>query len=567
MQKTKTTSKVQEWNLNLRNKVGDSVIHLGRTYINISGRNSEPPNLGDWEPLTTDLSIKMDKSTDPNPSPFKFQNELEQWIIPPQITRKTVYVSSVNGNDSIGELENIVTPFLTIQAALNTIRSTDYTDVPSTEAVTNQKEFWNVVILDGGTYDFEFLTVANVKFVSDTNVIIRAVSQGRHFTTRALGNTDPDYENTYGSLELDMPNGEFHIISLDNTFTIRPYFDLNDFIVTNCKKIKCDLRTSISSNQQTPFHVFAAIIVRQNVDLNFVDVESNRNFIYIPNFGNNILLNFGNINIIEVDDAVAGTSAFNPIFFSQVRFGISNLQFSYISFNCTADSNQTFSIYFNFLFLTESQVKAPIQIGDFNNLGQDWRMIYSLNNNITTTINYNNSFIQNAKLVDGVNFKLTGRILNTSNVQVAETQRSAIIRSLILDGLEARFNWDDVSPTITMFFYQLGLNTMGQSETTRLIFRNTTLEHNGTLLLLSSFFTTSTPTQNADKYAPTDFQGVNKFIGKDAGSRHIIAYLENLGNFTKILKTGKLFTTNPLDPSVSEIQQLGVDDNFYIEIT
>jgi hypothetical protein len=56
MIQTKTTARIQPWNLNLRNKVGDSVTHNGFTWVNISGRNSEPVTpSSDWEPTYNSL--------------------------------------------------------------------------------------------------------------------------------------------------------------------------------------------------------------------------------------------------------------------------------------------------------------------------------------------------------------------------------------------------------------------------------------------------------------------------------------------------------------------------------
>jgi len=67
MIQVKTTSKNQPWSLNLRNRVGDSVTHAGKTWINKTGANSEPGVGTDWEiidvggegiPITGTLSDK-----------------------------------------------------------------------------------------------------------------------------------------------------------------------------------------------------------------------------------------------------------------------------------------------------------------------------------------------------------------------------------------------------------------------------------------------------------------------------------------------------------------------------
>ena len=57
MIQTKTTAKIQPWTISLRNRVGDSVNYNGNTYVNISGRNSEPPNINDWQLVNAPLDI------------------------------------------------------------------------------------------------------------------------------------------------------------------------------------------------------------------------------------------------------------------------------------------------------------------------------------------------------------------------------------------------------------------------------------------------------------------------------------------------------------------------------
>lgn len=83
MQKIKSTSRVQNWSLNLRNRVGDSVIHNGVTYSNISGRNSEPPNTQDWIP-TNAPTPTLDQVVEQNPVTARdviFQKNGEQSLI------------------------------------------------------------------------------------------------------------------------------------------------------------------------------------------------------------------------------------------------------------------------------------------------------------------------------------------------------------------------------------------------------------------------------------------------------------------------------------------------------
>ena len=49
MLKTKTTVQEKPWTLNLRTRVGDAVTHDSNTWVNITGKNSEPGVGTDWE--------------------------------------------------------------------------------------------------------------------------------------------------------------------------------------------------------------------------------------------------------------------------------------------------------------------------------------------------------------------------------------------------------------------------------------------------------------------------------------------------------------------------------------
>lgn len=56
MLKTKTTAKSQQWNLNLRPRVGDSAEYNNATWVNLTGKNSEPGVGDDWELVFTQSS-------------------------------------------------------------------------------------------------------------------------------------------------------------------------------------------------------------------------------------------------------------------------------------------------------------------------------------------------------------------------------------------------------------------------------------------------------------------------------------------------------------------------------
>lgn len=63
MLKTKTTVQEIPWNLNLRVRVGDTVTHVSNTWVNITGKNSEPGVGTDWEPLTVSGTISINGNT------------------------------------------------------------------------------------------------------------------------------------------------------------------------------------------------------------------------------------------------------------------------------------------------------------------------------------------------------------------------------------------------------------------------------------------------------------------------------------------------------------------------
>lgn len=59
-QLTKTTSRNQAWLPSLRNRVGDSVSHNGRTYTNTTGKNSEPGFGNDWIEISQEDGLFAD---------------------------------------------------------------------------------------------------------------------------------------------------------------------------------------------------------------------------------------------------------------------------------------------------------------------------------------------------------------------------------------------------------------------------------------------------------------------------------------------------------------------------
>ena len=62
MLKTKTTVQEKPWTLNLRTRIGDAVTHDSNTWVNITGKNSEPGVGTDWEPLQGTGSVGGDIS-------------------------------------------------------------------------------------------------------------------------------------------------------------------------------------------------------------------------------------------------------------------------------------------------------------------------------------------------------------------------------------------------------------------------------------------------------------------------------------------------------------------------
>ena len=98
-QKTKTTTGTKFWSLNLRPKVGITVTHNLREWINTSGANSEPDeNSNDWEAITDDLSA-LKQNTE---SLFGIREpsnpQIVQSPIPVDIEDETEYLVGKNQN-------------------------------------------------------------------------------------------------------------------------------------------------------------------------------------------------------------------------------------------------------------------------------------------------------------------------------------------------------------------------------------------------------------------------------------------------------------------------------------
>lgn len=61
MIQVKTTSRNRQWSINLRNRVGDSVQFENKTWINKTGRNSQPGVGYDFELLKSDVPASIMK--------------------------------------------------------------------------------------------------------------------------------------------------------------------------------------------------------------------------------------------------------------------------------------------------------------------------------------------------------------------------------------------------------------------------------------------------------------------------------------------------------------------------
>ena len=62
MIQVRTTAASRTWNINFRNRVGDSVEHIGSTWVNITGKNSAPSLLSlDWDMVSSsDTLLKVE---------------------------------------------------------------------------------------------------------------------------------------------------------------------------------------------------------------------------------------------------------------------------------------------------------------------------------------------------------------------------------------------------------------------------------------------------------------------------------------------------------------------------
>lgn len=59
MLKAKTTASNKAWNNTLRSRVGDSIKHAGSSWVNITGKNSEPGVGLDWENISPAEGLKV----------------------------------------------------------------------------------------------------------------------------------------------------------------------------------------------------------------------------------------------------------------------------------------------------------------------------------------------------------------------------------------------------------------------------------------------------------------------------------------------------------------------------
>lgn len=81
MIQVKTTSRNRQWSINLRNRVGDPVQFENKTWINKTGRNSQPGVGYDFKLLKSDVPVSIKKYG--TMLVFKIEtnlNELEQEI-------------------------------------------------------------------------------------------------------------------------------------------------------------------------------------------------------------------------------------------------------------------------------------------------------------------------------------------------------------------------------------------------------------------------------------------------------------------------------------------------------
>lgn len=81
MIQVKTTSRNRQWSPNLRNRVGDPVQFENKTWINKTGKNSQPGSGYDWELLKSDIPVNIQKYG--KMLVFKIEtnlNELEQEV-------------------------------------------------------------------------------------------------------------------------------------------------------------------------------------------------------------------------------------------------------------------------------------------------------------------------------------------------------------------------------------------------------------------------------------------------------------------------------------------------------
>jgi hypothetical protein len=527
-----------------KQQVADGVTHRSDSEAHVTTTDKTTWNnkldsggyVGTAQSLKDDIDGKVTFNT--GGDPIKVFNELGQAIFTPQLRYSSVVIDSVNGDDTLGQLENFSAPFKTIQAALNAHReSTSY----------NPDNFLTVKFATAGDYSFEYLSTINVIFESNLAVNIKAVSTGDNFTANGLEVSHPHYSSNAGSLILDMPNGTFENRYIDDgTFVRQPQFQLENLIVRALKKIVVYNKTRLDYNY-TGYSKVYPFRISNFCDLAYVDIETNMSFLFLANTAQKSKIHLGEVVIHKQDEAIedATTSISNPIELVQAQ---AELTFSYTSITIAATNQPTH------ILKATAKVTAPFQFGDVVNDTTNSHCILFTGSNGSNEfiLQFTNTNLEKCTITNSGYIRFTGIILSATSTKITDSGGSWI-QKWTFDNFSGNFNMSDTLGETILHLYQIGANANNNEITTSLHFINTTINSKGTILILRDLSPSTT-------YPPVDFLGTNTFTS-DAGEI-VVGYLNAA---VRIFKTGTLITNKSLHTNVSIIPIS--DSGYYQEIT
>ena len=174
-QKTKTTTGTKFWSLNLRPKVGITVTHNLREWINTSGANSEPDeNSNDWEAITDDLSA-LKQNTE---SLFGIREpsnpQIVQSPIPVDLFEETEYLVGKNENGQDIMMQRVSFDIPSTSSGTETItkilKNRNGEDISSMQVVKTELASASLINAEVGGRYYDSLPALNSVIGSDQTI-------------------------------------------------------------------------------------------------------------------------------------------------------------------------------------------------------------------------------------------------------------------------------------------------------------------------------------------------------------------------------------------------------------